>query len=315
MAENTNTKARERAAKRRLAAVTGPETETPLSTAPAEETGGIVAEAEKELEAVKTAEPEAPGETEPETAGETEPETAGETEPEVPGETEPEAPGETEPEPEPEPEVPAMAAEGGEQNAPVGQYQPPEGATYDELMDQYHEALSFGDNEQAKIIREQIREHEYAQITHRMKSEAQAEAEELAFLAVAKELAAKHPELGEDGIAADKVLALKDIYWKNGMREADALRSAVADLYPEETGMAEASATPPASEAAAAPSPSASISVELPDMGKRMEQKRKAPSIPIGSARVQAVPETPPPTADSRHREAAAKMRAARGSV
>jgi hypothetical protein len=53
----------------------------------------------------------------------------------------------------------------------------------------------------------------------------------------------------------------------------------------------------------------------LPDMGKRMEQKRKAPSIPIGSARVQAVPETPPPTADSRHREAAAKMRAARGSV
>ena len=299
MAENTNTKARERAAKRRLAAVTGPETETPLSTAPAEETGGIVAEAEKELEAVKTAEPEAPGETEPETAGETEPEVPGETEPEVPGET--------------EPEVPAMAAEGGEQNAPVGQYQPPEGATYDELMDQYHEALSFGDNEQAKIIREQIREHEYAQITHRMKSEAQAEAEELAFLAVAKELAAKHPELGEDGLAADKVLALKDIYWKNGMREADALRSAVADLYPEETGMAEASATPPASEAAAAPS--ASISVELPDMGKRTEQKRKAPSMPIGSARVQAVPETPPPTADSRHREAAAKMRAARGSV
>jgi len=359
-----NKDARDRAAARRNAKATPPvedktptAKEKPAKEKPAKEPvgmkgGGIVGAAEDEnkviADAISETTPE-PTETTPETeppteamggegieAPETEPtepptESAepvamGENEPEVMGENEPEAPG-MEPAPEAQAEM-----EGG-----PGEYQPPEGQGYDELLDAYHEALAYGDNEQARNLRDLIREHEYLQIKHRLladahdeKLQAKAMAEEQAFLATAQELAAAHPELGVDGLEADKVLALKDVYWQHGTSEEQALRQAVADLYPGEAAaapeavaaemppeapaaetapgmpMAEAMPEPPVEAA-----PEASNVVELPDMTERTANKRKIPSVPTASARTAAAPKEAAPSRSS----AIQQMRAARGQV
>jgi len=276
------------------------------------------AETEPPTEVTEPEMPEAMGGTEPESP----------TEPEVMGENEPEAPG-MEPAPEAQAEM-----EGG-----PGEYQPPAGQSYDELLDAYHEALAYGDNEQARNLRDLIREHEYLQIKHRLladahdeKLQAKAMAEEQAFLATAQELAATHPELGVDGLEADKVLALKDVYWQYGTTESDALRQAVADLYPGEAAAPEAAAPaaetapemPMAEPAAEMPmaeampeeppveaAPEASNVVELPDMTDRMANKRKIPSVPTASARTAAAPKEVAPSRSS----AIQQMRAARGQV
>ena len=278
----------------------------------------------------QAAEIEPPNEPEPTT----EPEATGaEPAAEMPG-VEPEVPGET------EPEMPTAEA----QAEGPGEYQAPEGQSYDELLDAYHEALAYGDNEQARNLRDLIREHEYLQIKHRLLADAhnqqlqqKAMAEEQAFLATAQELAAAHPELGLDGLEADKVLALKDVYWQYGSTsEADALRQAVADLYPGEAAapeaaiemppeapaaaempMAEPAAEMPMAEAVPEPpveaeaAPEASNVVELPDMTDRMANKRKIPSVPTASARTAAAPKEQTPSRSS----AIQQMRAARGQV
>jgi len=368
-----NQEARDRAAARRNAKAKPPvEDKTPAAKEkPAKEKsakepveiemkgGGIVGAAEDENKVVEDAiaTAKATPETTPETpeaqtqetamgegieasdeqAAETEPpneppiEATGE--PEAMGETEPEAPG-MEPAPEAQAEM-----EGG-----PGEYQPPAGQSYDELLDAYHEALAYGDNEQARNLRDLIREHEYLQIKHRLLADAhnqqlqqKAMAEEQAFLATAQELAAAHPELGLDGLEADKVLALKDVYWQYGSTsEADALRQAVADLYPGEAAapeaaiemppeapaaaempMAEPAAEMPMAEAVPEPpveaeaAPEASNVVELPDMTDRMANKRKIPSVPTASARTAAAPKEVAPSRSS----AIQQMRAARGQV
>lgn len=196
----------------------------------------------------------------------------------------------------------------------IGEYQPPSGEAHDDLIDKYHDALAFGDTEQAKILYKQLQEHRYAENMHRTKVSAQAKQELDAYLAVAEEVASAHPELNENGVESDKVLAISDIYRREGMSPAEALRKAVEDLYPAAMPMAE---EPPMQEAApaaeepapveAAPEPEAEPEVAaaeepeaenkplIPDMTERNLKKRNLSSVPTASARNQATPEPKAP--------------------
>ena len=112
--------------------------------------------------------------------------------------------------------------------------------------------------------------------------------EESEYLAAAQELAAAHPELGQDGLEADKVLALSDVYRNNGMSAVEALRKAVADLYPEAPAP-EPEAPAPVEE----PEPEAPAPVEepeIPDMEERKEKKKSIPAMPSASARNEPLP-------------------------
>ena len=257
-----------------------PKVEEPTPEVEGFEDGGIVGAAEKESEAVS----EEPSE---------------------------EAPSEEAPAAEAGGEEPPMA------EPPVGEYQAPEGESHEDLIDQYHEALAFGDMDQAKQLYKQLQEHRFHENTHRAKSQAQAEKEESDYLAAAQELANAHPELAQDGLEADKVLALSDVYRNNGMSAVEALRKAVADLYqgaaPEpatpETPVEETSApveeTPAPVEEPPAPEP------ELPDMEDRKEKKKSIPAMPSASARN----EPPPPPKQPTRSDAIAQMKAKRGQA
>ena len=59
-----------------------------------------------------------------------------------------------------------------------------------------------------------------------------AKQEDTDFTRLANEIVAVHPELGEDGPPADKVLALVDVYKNSGMKASEALRKAVNEIYP-----------------------------------------------------------------------------------
>ena len=266
---------------------------------PEEAEGGIVAEAEKELAMVSEEAKEPEGQ--PEMEGEPE------------GEAEPEAYT-----PEGETATPKAEAE----SKPTGEYEPPEGAGHEELIDQYHEALAFGDLENAKSLYKQLQEHRFKENSHRSVSDAKAVKDEQEYLDTAKELAALHPELNVDGIEADKVLALKDVYWQNGDREVDALRKAVADLYPESAAPAEAPAPEmpeapaeeePAEEMpmAAEAAPESATVTEMPGMEERKARKRNIPSIPSASAKVAPPEEAPQATRSS----AIADMKARRNQA
>jgi nicotinate-nucleotide--dimethylbenzimidazole phosphoribosyltransferase len=304
--------------------------------APAEgEEGGIVAEAQAELDAANAEEAAEGGEGTPvEEAAE------GETAPETPA---PEAPAEAPVEEAPAPEEPMPMPRAAMQEERVGDYVPPEGASHDELIDQYHEALMFGDAETAKSLYKQLQNHRYMENGHRTKLEAQTAKDAQEYLDTANELAAKHPELGVDGIEADKVMALSDLYRANGKSAVEALRLAVADLYPDEAaapGIAEEPPAPeaPMAEAAAgidteeppvaepevpepepeAPAPEEPKAEEapaeekpplIPDMTARNERKRNVVTLPNASAR--NVPEPPPAPED--RTSALERMRAARG--
>ena len=146
--------------------------------------------------------------------------------------------------------------------------------------------------------------------THRAKSEAQATQEAQAFLQVTQELCAKYPELGEDGIAADKVLALSDIYRGNGYNAVQAIQQAVADLYPEPAAPEMTAPAPAAlpeepapAEPAAAPEPAVAEEPApepmIPDMSERTANKRKLVSMPTASARNEPAPEPEKPTRTS----------------
>lgn len=306
---DANAQARDRAGKKVAAKRGIPEevvSETPAdmpADMPAEDSteaeGGIVAEAEKELAMVseEAKEPEDQPEMEGEPEGEAEAETAA-----------PEAYT-------PEGETASPEAE----SKPTGEYEPPEGAGHEELIDQYHEALAFGDLDTAKTIYKQLQEHRFKENAHKTVSDAQAVKEEQDYLDTAKELAALHPELNVDGIEADKVLALKDIYWQNGDRESDALRKAVADLYPEsaapttpvEAPVPEEPEAPEEMPMAAEAAPEAANVTEMPGMEERKARKRNIPSIPSASAKVAPPEEAPQATRSS----AIADMKARRNQA
>lgn len=255
---------------------------------PTEGEGGIVDEAKKEEEIVMEAAEEKAEETAPES---------------------PEAEAEEGEAPEESPEMGASEEAEPEMPEEPEMYQAPEGPAHDELIDQYHEALAFGDMETAKALYKQLQDHRFRENTHRAKTEAQAEQEAKAYVAAATELAAAHPELAEDGLPATKVLALSDVYRQEGMSAADALRKAVADLYPEspaevpapeevapevtEAPKAEEPAMEQPTEETAAPVEEESV---MPDMGERKAAKRSIPAMPSASARNEPAPPPRQPT-------------------
>lgn len=278
------------------------EAETP--EAPAE--GGIVADAEQELSQAKAAE-EAEGETPVEEAAETPAEESAESAPEAEESSE------------------ASAEEVAEMPEEPGEYAAPEGESHDELINQYHEAIAYGDVQKANELYKRLQDHRYQENKYRAHKDAVSEAEAREHVNVAKAIVAKHPELGENGIAADKVLALANLYEENGLKPAAALKQAVADLYPEEqpTGTSEkapvaeeaapeAPAEMPAMEAAAeeaAPGGAEAGGITPADMEERALKKRAIAEIPVASARNQPVPAEEKPTRTS----AIQKMKQARG--
>ena len=255
------------------------------------EDGGIVAEAEKEKEATETPEEEAT---------------------ETPEEEATEAPAVEAPAEEATTEGSAPAAK-----PPVGDYTPPEGASHEDLIDQYHDALAYGDMEQAKQLYKQLQEHRFQENTHRTKSEAQAQQDEDSYLQAAEELVQAHPELGQDGIDADKVMALSDVYRNNGMGAAEALRQAVADLYKEQATEAPAVEAPAEEADMKAPAvetpeaPAVEAPAEEADMKARKISKKNIPALPSASARN----EPPPPPKQPTRSDAIAQMKAKRGQA
>jgi hypothetical protein len=209
---------------------------------------------------------------------------------------------------------------------PVGEYVPPEGVSHDELIDKYHEAVAFGDLEQAKQLYKQMQEHRFQENKHRGKSEAQAEQEAQAFLDATDAIVAKHPELGEDGLEANKVLALSDVYRQEGLSAVEAIQKAVADLYPEGAAMQvpemppempseEPAAEEPMAEEAPAEEPAAEEAPAeepvVPPMEDRMANKRKIVTLPSANARKE---EAPAPKQATRS-DAIMQMKAKRGQL
>ena len=316
MKDDPNVVARKRAGRRAMNRSMGKDINDGLEenpTAPTEEApapeneGGIVDEAKQEEAMVAETAEENAEEANPESPAE---EMAEGEEP-TPEVEEPTAEVEEAAAPEaaemPESEMPEEVS--SEQSA-TGEYQAPEGPTHDELIDQYHEALSFGDMDTARELYKQLQEHRFRENTHRAKYEANAEQEARAYVDAATELANRYPELGEDGLAADRVLALSDVYRNEGMKAADALRKAVADLYqeaPAETPVPEKEASPEVTvakvEPEASPVEPAEVQVEkpeaesmLPDMTERKLQKRSIPAMPSASARNEPAPPPKQPT-------------------
>ena len=230
---------------------------------------------------------------------------------------------------EPEPmaeETAPMASEG------PGEYQAPEGDSHDQLIDAYHDALLMGDMDQARDLYRKLQDHRYMENTHRSKSEAKMEEDWNQYVSVAQELATKHPELNEEGLPAEKALALAEVYRKNGESPTSALQKAVADLYPEQPlateapeeveAPAEVTAETPSEEPAEpemtepeAETPPVGTSAKglIPEgmMEERMAKKAQLSVVPSASARNQ-----PPPPPETPTREAAiAEMKRSRGQV
>lgn len=314
---NPNVQARRRAGKRSANRNAGKpiddgvvETPAPTEETPAEDNaGGIVAEAEKELEvAQEAAEEAAEGETPPAAEEAAEGEAPAEENKEPTAVEQFAAEEAEEPEHQGSDAIQQFAAEEAQepQHRPVGEYTAPEGAPHDELIDQYHEALAFGDLELAKKLYHQLREHRFAENAHRTKSEAQAEREAQEYLSTAEELAAQHPELAVDGVESKKVLALSDVYRGEGLSAAQALRKAVEDLYPASPApapQAEAPAPAPVVEETPAPAEEAPAAEEppveepmIPDMQERVAAKQEIPEMPSAAARNEPEPPKKAPT-------------------
>lgn len=311
--------------------VTPPADETvpPVAeTAPETTEGGIVADAQEEVQAATEAvEEKAEG-------GAGTP-----AEEKMEGEMPPPAPERA------APEAPMAEAPKAPMHEPVGEYAPPEGPSHDEVFEKLMDAMAFGDVEGAKEAWRSLMNHVYMEHAHRAKSEEQALREAQEYLSATEEIAAKHPELGEDGIEADKVLALSDVYRLNGMTAVEALRAAVADLY-QDTGAPAAETSVPPVEAAAGldteteaeskpeepidtvpeiteekPEEKEEPVIEaaagkdeepeplIPDMTERKERKRTIGSVPSASARN----EPPPPPKEPTRMDAIADMKKARG--
>jgi len=207
----------------------------------------------------------------------------------------------------------------------------PEGPSHDELIDQYHDALAYGDFETAKTLYKELQNHRYVENMQRTRSEGEASKLMSEYVATAKELSAKHPELGEDGIAVDKVMALVELYRSHGENPAQALRMAVSDLYPEAAvaemvapeapPAAPAEETPPVAEAPTEEAPveeapkveaaAAEKTTTLPDMTERKARKATLSVVPTASARSPEAPKEEAPTRS----KAIADIRKARGQA
>jgi len=220
-------------------------------------------------------------------------------------------------------------AKGQEMHMPNGQdiaeYTAPEGDAHEDLIDAYHDAIMYGNMEEAKKLYRQLQNHRYAENAHRTKLDGRAVQEENDYLVAAEELAAAHPELGEDGLPAQKVLAIADIYRNNGMSPAQALRQAVADLYPDnaKAPMAEPAPVQKPAEEIVEPAPEAAApeaaapeevptEVEVPDMEDRNVKKREIPSTPA-SASAKEMPPEPPKTPN--RSDAITEMKRKRGQA
>lgn len=347
-----NATARKRAAKRSMNFKAGkplddaPEAMMPPTDAPAPENGGIVAEAKEEAAQVQAVEEAQEGGTG------TPAEEAAEGEP-APIEAPAEMPGEApmEPSVETTAEVPAEAPTETPSEAPVEaptemeaeaptempMEEAPEatGPSHDELIDQYHEALAYGDVEQARALYKQLQDFRYRENTQRTRAEGEAAREMAAYVNTAQELAGKHPELSVDGEAVEEVMTLADLYRSKGASPSDALRQAVGKLFPEEAPAAEMTEEPvaeaPEITAEAAPEMEAEPMEEpkpeeeaapaeemaeapkeenpIPDMTARKERKAKLSVVPTASARNEPPAKKEEPTRS----KAIAEMRQRRG--
>lgn len=235
-----------------------------------------------------------------------------------------------------------------EKFVPAGEYQAPEGPSHEELIDQYHEALMYGDKDKANELYKHLQEHRFQENKHRGKTEA----DEDEYLKHAQELAAKHPELGEDGLAADKVHALAEVYRNAGHHPIHALHKAVEDLHggaekPKE-GFEDGGAVQPQGKKSLAEDPSPKNPDQddktkdnladapadayenqpdskeglgdseaneehtmLPNMDERNLTKRKIASIPNATARNEVAPEEKKDT----RLDAIKRLKAARGQA
>jgi hypothetical protein len=280
-----------------------------VPTAPEVSGEGIVGEAEQEL-AVATAAVDEAGEGD---GAETSAETSAIESAEPPTEEAVETPAEE------AAETPALSGEPSEApseptHTPVGEYEAPDGEYHEDLIDQYHEALMFGDKETAKALYRKLQNHRYSENVHRTKSEAQAEREAQAFVDTARRLAAAHPELAEDGLETDKVMALADLYRSHGIPAAEALQKAVDDLYstapvsvqPTEAAPTEAVPATPVSEVGTPAEPAKPV---VPDMTERKAAKRNIPAVPSATVRNEPAPGKPEPTRS----DAIAQIKKSRG--
>ncbi len=117
---------------------------------------------------------------------------------------------------------------------PVGEYTPPEtGASHEEHLDAYHNALMYGDAEGAKQHYGALREHQYAEDTHRRRAEDQEKQQGDEYEQAAHEVHAAYPHLNlhEDNVESDKIMALAHVYQSHGEAPGAALRKAAHELH------------------------------------------------------------------------------------
>jgi len=280
MKNDPNNEARSRAGKRSANRNAGVDIEDGVQA------GGIVAEAEKEAEMLTPEAAEPPAEE----AAETPAEEAAEEATAIDKFAEEEA---AEPQHQDSGAIEQFAKEEDAEpnHAPLDQYQAPEGEDHDSLIDQYHTALSFGDVETARDLYKKLQEHRYSENMHRTKSDANAAQEEQDYLNTCNELAAKHPELGQDGLEANEALTLSDLYRSEGMSPSDAIRKAVAKLYPDAAPMMEEAPAPMMEEA-----PAPMMEEALPDMAERTASKEGIQAVPSAAAKNEPEPPAEAPT-------------------
>ena len=172
--------------------------------------------------------------------------------------------------------------------AEVGEYSEEElEAMHDSMIDEYHDAIAYGDKEKARTLRKQLSHISYLIHAQAGDNEKQMQAESEQLTAVANQLAQEHPELETDSEKAEQVLALSLMYREKGVAPAEALQKAVGVIFPGETGETaeEELAETPAEEA-----------VEMPDMADKELKKRALSSVPSASAKPEAPKEEAAPT-------------------
>jgi hypothetical protein len=150
-------------------------------------------------------------------------------------------------------------------------------------------------------------------------------------MSVVQSLVDTYPELGEDGLAADKVIALSEVYRNNGAKPGDAMKMAVADLYqaapqveapgevePEAPGEVEPEApgeVEPEAPGEVEPEAPGEVEPEAPaqpepDMSSRKANKKNLVAVPSATARSE---EPPAPKPVGGRMDAIQAMKARRG--
>ena len=206
---------------------------------------------------------------------------------------------------------------------PVGEYTPPEtGASHEEHLDAYHNALMYGDAEGAKQHYGALREHQFAEDSHRRKAEDQEKQQGDEYEQAANEVHAAYPHLNlhEDNVESDKIMALAHVYQSHGEAPGAALRKAAHELHgakpaPAEQGFSEGGqvettpmtdetpgseetsvaqdqsveAEPKAdnAEAPALEKPQTAEAKMIPDMEARKLRKKEIAEIPTANARTE----------------------------